>query len=898
MTLSAPRPRRLARRSGALLALLLGALVPGALAQPAEAQTAQEEGARPTAPVLRAARTDAGIRLDGRLDEAAWQDAEAATGFTQFRPEVGAEPSQRTAVRILYTNEALYVGARMYDAAPDSIVARLARRDDEAYSDWFTVALDSYNDNRTAFAFKVNPRGVQADFLIYDDTDEDDDWDAVWDAAAAIDAEGWTAELRIPLSQLRFSAPEDAESLVWGAEFVREIARRQEESAWAPLDPEADRLVSVFGSLTGLAGLDPPSHLELVPYAVGRLTRAPGDPASPFFQENDPFAALGGDLKYGLTSNLTLNATINPDFGQVEADPSEVNLSAFESFFSEKRPFFIEGADIFSLSGPTLFYSRRIGRAPRGSAPGEAVYRDAPQQTTILGAAKVTGRTRSGWQLGALEAVTAEEEARFIDAEGAEHSAPVEPLTNYAALRASRNLREGASAVGGVFTATNRPRVPERLGFLHTAAYTGGLDGRHRFSGDAYEAKLTLLGSHVRGSTDALLRTQGASARYFQRPDAAHLAFDSTRTTLSGWSADATVRKISGRWQWGAETGARSPGFEINDLGFLNNADRLFGGLFGSYNNYSAGRVFRAFEAGGFLGTNRTFGGEHTGTFLEAWAEGQLKNYWGFFGGANLRAPSLAVTKLRGGPALRSNARANLYGGIRTDGRKRVELELKSFGVVEHGAAGYYYSFDPEIEFKPTSAAEISLEPSFSIERNPDQFVATATASGAPVYVLGRIDQRTAAMTVRADYAFTPDLSLQLYAQPFISAGRYTRFAEVSRPRAAAFAERFARFDGRLFFNGETGLYDVDYDADGAFDPDASADFSFSDPDFNVRELNATLVLRWEYRPGSQLFVVWSRGQAASASTGRFDLWRDTGDLFRAESTNTLLVKLSYWFGV
>ncbi|MBI4545328.1 MAG: carbohydrate binding family 9 domain-containing protein, partial [Gemmatimonadetes bacterium] len=426
--------------------------------------------------------------IDGRLDDEAWTAASAATGFTQLEPRPGEPATQLSEARIAYDEDAIYVAARLPDTHPDSIVAQLSRRDDEVHSDWFYVAFDSYHDRRTAFVFAVNPRGVKLDAFLYNDTQDDESWDAVWDVATRIDSAGWTAEFRIPLSQLRFSAVGEsaAPEYRWGVNFARRIARRNEFSFWAPVPPDASGLVSLFGELTGLRGLRPPRRLELLPYSVARLTREPGEAANLFYRENALFGSLGADLKYGITSDLTLTASLNPDFGQVEADPSQVNLTAYESFFPEKRPFFIEGADIFQFGiglgdgdsgSEQLFYSRRVGRPPQHTPSAAGGFVDVPAATTIQGAAKLSGKTRAGWSVGVLSALTAAEEARLADSLGAARRQAAEPLSHYGVARLIKDFRQGQSALGAILTAANRRLDDQAFDFLPSAGYAAGVDG-------------------------------------------------------------------------------------------------------------------------------------------------------------------------------------------------------------------------------------------------------------------------------------------------------------------------------------------------------------------------------------------------------------------------------------
>lgn len=867
---------------------------------PTAAQTAPDSTPADAPPTLRAVHATDEIAIDGRLNEAVWETAPVATGFIQREPNPGAPATRRTEVRVLYGESAIYVGARMYDD-PDSISAQLSRRDelDTDHSDVFAVGFDSYNDNRTAFVFAVNPRGVKRDSRLSEDAGEDDSWDAVWEVRTAVDSLGWTAEFRIPLSQLRYSADET----VWGVNFQRVIARLAETSFWAPIPPDSPGIVSEFGTLTGLEALGSPTRLELQPYVVSRLTRAPPESGNPFYSANQFSSSAGLDLQYGLTSNLTLTGTINPDFGQVEADPSEVNLSAFETFFPERRPFFVEGSDIFDypvspeFGQDQLFYSRRIGREPQRSVRIPNAYINAPDATTIFGAAKVSGKTADGWSIGFLDALTAEEVTRVSLATG-DTTIPVEPLTNYAVARIAKDFRDGLSTVGGVFTATNR-RLDEGSGlrFLNSAAYAGGLDGRHRFGGGNYEVSGQILGSHVRGSTEAISRIQRSPVHYFQRPGIDHIEFDSTRTTLSGVSINALLAKIGGgNWRWGMGTSVRSPGFEVNDLGFQRDADLIVGGGFVGYQQFEPGRVFRRWNATANLFSGWTFGGERFTTGSNVNGGFQLRNYWGGHGGINRNYDALSTTRLRGGPAILTPGRTSTFFGFYSDRRKRIGVSLNGGASMEDDTEGYTWRLGPELELRPSSRMEVSLAPSLNRNLDPWQFIAgIQSLDDRPHYVFGRLDQTTVALTTRLSYAFTPDLSLQFYAQPFVSAGEFSEFRAVRDPRAERFDDRlpiFADDLDELFENPETGLFEADSDGDDV------RDVTLGNPDFNVKQLRSNAVLRWQYRPGSTLFVVWSQGRTGFAPDGSFDLWGDAGELFGAPGTNTLLVKLSYWFGM
>ena len=608
--------------------LSVGGLAAQAPDEPGEALVPRVES---TARFLEAVRIqEAEPDLDGVLDDPAWLSAPVATDFVQLEPHEGLASTERTEARVLYGEDALYVAFRAFDSRPDSIVGQLTRRDQDSYSDRVRVMVDSYHDRRTAFQFSVNPVGVKLDRYRFDDTGEDLAWDAVWDVATRVDDGGWTAEFRIPYSQLRFGNEADQ---TWGINFAREIARRREMALWSPFSGEDAAIVSKAGELRGLRNLGTPRRLEVQPYTMGRLRRGPGDAGDPFFEKNDVRSTVGADLKFGVTNDLTLDVTINPDFGQVEADPAQVNLSAFETFFPEKRPFFIEGAGIFNFriglgdeqeGNEFLFYSRRIGRAPQGRVDPEGGFVDRPAQTTILGAWKLSGKTQRGWSVGLIHAVTQEESVDVVTGAGHGLRSPVEPFSNYGVVRVQKDFREGRSAVDFIGTVTNRKKdIADELG-LRSGAYTGGIDARHRFGAERFEVSGYLLGSHISGTESVIESAQRSSARYYQRPDADHLEVDPTWTSLGGWSGFASIGKIGGGfWRFSTGLQARSPGFETNDLGFMQSTGHHSQWLWTGYNHYLPQGPFRQYNVNVLGWQSHSSGGERTGTGfnINAWGE-------------------------------------------------------------------------------------------------------------------------------------------------------------------------------------------------------------------------------------------------------------------------------------
>jgi hypothetical protein len=831
------------------------------------------------------------LRVDGRLDDAAWQGAAVADGWVQRRPTAGEAPWQQSEARLLHDEAALYVGIRLFDTAADSIVAPLARRDAELVSDWVYVLIDSNEDRRTAFSFGVNPAGVRSDAIVAGDQEESADagWDAVWEAGVSRDSLGWSVEMRIPFSQLRFSSSTRGE-LSWGIQFVREVARTGEQSVWSPSPPAAGGFVSRFGRVQGLV-IGQPLGLEAVPYLVARYQNTAAGRPNPFGAAGAE-GAIGLDLRYGVTTDLTLSATLNPDFGQVEADPSEVNLTGGETFLSERRPFFLEGMEVFSLSladvpwafNEQLFYSRRIGRAPQASA-------SAPigGATRILGAAKLSGRSAAGWSLGMLSAVTAEEHATGEATRGVTARVPVEPLTSYSMFRLARDFREGRSAVGIGATGTHRRLAEPLRGELPGRAVVGGLDGRHRFAGDRFELAGSFVASGLGGEATAIDRVMRGPVHYQQRPDASHLAYDPARTRVGGISGSLRIEKRAGGfWRAGLGTRIVTGGFDANDLGFHPSSDfvRSFGWL--GYQHFRATPRLRQWILWGTGWTAWSLGGEPIGAGPQLLGDViHRNNSWAWM---TLRheLAALSPSALRGGPALRTPAWSRLRFHAGTDPARSLTASLGGNFLWEHGTAGGQRRIQPAVGWRPSPRTGLVVETMIEWVDHRWQYVAQPRAAdGSTHFVVGRMDQRTSALTARMNFAFTPDVTLELYAQPFLSIAGFGELREVEQPRHRAFDSRFRQLDLRR--DGDR------YVAEGPGGRHSS--FSFARPDFDLQEFTSNLVLRWEYRPGSILFVIWSHGRNELGPGDPRGVLEEARRLVQSASANRLLLKLSYWFG-
>jgi hypothetical protein len=844
-------------------------------------------------------------QIDGKLDDPSWSAAPVAGDFVTQRPAFGLPASQRTEARVVYDAEAVYVAVRAFDTAPDSIRSQLGRRDASGIiSDWVQIIFDSYHDRRTGFRFGVTPRGVKKDVFHYDDGPEDLTWDAVWTVETALDSLGWTAEFRIPFSQLRFRP--GAGEQVWGFNVIRDLARKEERSYWSPMRPDQSGFASRFGTLTGLRDLSSPKRLELLPYTVAKVTRN-GEVSNddPFRSPTDPSLSLGADLKYGVTSNLTLTATFNPDFGQVEADPGQVNLSAFEIFLQERRPFFVEGADVFNfgLGGGSLFYSRRIGRRPQGGVGNGNLFVDAPDASTILGAAKLTGRTSGGWTIGVLDAVTAEEKTRFVvnAADGVQQRV-TEPMTNYGVARVRRDMRGGQTSIGGIVTTVHRRLGDDNgLEWLPGSAYAGGIDWRHRFLDGQWQFNGFLLQSSVRGDTLAIQRLQTNPARLFQRPDADHVEYVSDRTALNGTGGLIALNKIAGKWQGGSGLVYRSPGFEANDIGFMQSADFYAWDGYVGYNQFEPQGPFRNWNFYHAHNLGWTSDRERTRYNTNINGNFALRNLWTGYWGVGYNGSGLSVSALRGGPAIVTPASQEVWGGFSSDRRKKLSWGVDLNSEWETGTDGGSAMMAPFVNVRPSSRFDLTVAPSVNWNQSDWQYVgsrADANAGSTRRWVFGKLDQTTVSLTTRLNYIFSPALSLQFYAQPFISAGDFEDFMEVADSRADRYGDRFRPLPENEIraCTGEGGsvTYGVRPRAAGCDDA-AGFSYRFGNPDFNVRQLNSNAVLRWEYRPGSTLFVVWSQGRSDFAADGRFQLRNNASDLFRAPGTNVLLIKMSYW---
>ena len=863
------------------------------------------------------------IAIDGRLTESDWAAAPVATGFIQRQPNEGRPAQYQTDVRVLFDGDAMYVGARMHEPNSGSIARQMTRRDEEGQFDYFAVEVDPDLDRRTGYRFRVSASNVQRDEYLFDDNERDAAWDAVWESAVSFDSTSWVAELRIPLSQLRYRPSADGQQ--WGVNFFRRRLASNEESHFSLISQLQRGHVSQYGRLENVRITQASRRVELRPYVLSSAFSGPSEAGNPFSDGRDLNARAGVDFRYGLGGQFTLDATINPDFGQVESDPAVINLSAFETFLDERRPFFVEDAKIFdfTLSGGRnrVFYSRRIGRDPHGSAPPGSTFSDVPDAATIIGAAKLTGRTNRGLSVGVLASMTRAERGLAVDDSSLTTRFMVEPRTGFGVVRLRQDFNGGASTVGIIGSLLQRDLPSDGLfDNLPSLALGGGVDWEHQWADRSWAFFGYVAGSHVRGDSLAMIRIQRSSVHYFQRPDSPRLGVDSSATSMGGFDWRMTLEKRRGQHWTGSIWAAQvSPGFEINDLGFSSRQEVLDGGVRVSYREIRPGRVFRNYNISASTFQNyshdllenpessRAWALAHTGGSVSVNGNAQLLNYWRLEGNVSVEPERMDRSATRGGPLMVNPAGWNARLSLDSDSRRRITIGPNvSF---ERGSqdSEQRFSASMDIGFRPSSWLDLRVSPNWSRSTTGAQYVGSTSAlpfadTYGRRYVFGELARRELSFQTRMNAAFSPALSFQLFVQPLLSSGDYTAYKQFLAPGTYSF-ERFEEgahtvngdvhgcAAGRTCIASDNTRY-IDFDGDGA------SDYSFTDRDFNVRSLRGNAVLRWEYRPGSTLFLVWQRRQTNEALVGDFRFRRDMDALLHAPSENILMIKLRYWLGL
>lgn len=860
--------------------------------------------------------------INGDIDESSWDLVEWSGDFIERHPDENTPPSLQTKYKILYDQSFLYVAYRCYDTEPDKIEKRLSRRDGFA-GDRITIVLDTYHDKRTAFSFTITAAGVKGDEFVSQNGDNwDPSWNPIWYAASKIDNEGWAAEIKIPLSQLKFGKSKEQ---IWGLQITRMLFRKDERSAWQRIPADAPGYVSEFGELHGLIDIEPQKQFEIQPFTVTQYDTFEEEEGNPF-RKGQEFKLNGGlDAKIGITNDLTLDLTVNPDFGQVEADPAQIVLDGFQVFFEEQRPFFVENKNIFDYrfanGFDNVFYSRRIGRNPQGlvgsspindASPLNEEFIDAPTNTTILGAAKFSGKTKNGWSVGILESVTSREIAKIEDADGNKRETIIEPLTNYFVSRIQKDFNDRNTFIGGIFTATSRdlgdalnidyenPNTDEtselegvrenNLNFLRKSAYTGGLDFRHNWKDRKYFIEGNWITSHVEGSKEAITETQEELTHLFQRVDASHLRLDPNRTSLTGTGGKLTGGKSGGgNWRYQGGVFWRSPELELNDVGFLRRADEIRQFVNLRYQFLKPTKWFRRANLNVEQVSTFDFEGNYNRVQYEFNGFVNYKNNWWTEIGAAHKPRIFINTALRGGPRFRFSEENFAFLFFGSDNRKKFHFNL---GYVNSGAQQNNFSFKRyvlRLNYQPFDAFSMSVNPEFRKNLNKTQYVTEADFDGTPKYIMGNIDQQTLSASIRLNYNINSNLTIQYYGQPFISRGVYSDFNFVTDATAKDLNDRITLYgDNQLSFADD--VYSVDENRDG------NVDYTIDNPDFAFVQFRSNLVLRWEYIPGSEIFLVWSQGITGDGDASDHLFQSLDDQIFGQQPENTFLIKATYRF--
>ncbi|MBU0475697.1 MAG: carbohydrate binding family 9 domain-containing protein [Bacteroidetes bacterium] len=855
---------------------------------------------------IKAIQLKSPIILDGILNEPAYLNT-PFDNFIQKDPIEGASASEKTQAWIFYDESNIYICAKMLDSQPDSIDRTLMRRDNLADSDWFWVYIDPYNDNKTGYYFSVNAGGSMCDGILYNDTDMDNGWDGKWEAKINIDEDGWSTEIRIPFSQFRFN---ESNNMIWGINLNRDIKRKHETSFLVMVPKSESGFVSRFSDLEGLKDIKLGNRFELLPYFVQKAQYLRNHEDDPFYKSTQYKTSIGADLKFGIGTNLNVDATINPDFGQVEVDPAIVNLSAFENYYSEKRVFFNEGSKIFNFGiggannnwyfnfgDPYLFYSRRIGRNPQCLPVTEGKV-SQPKETRILGSSKLTGKIDESWTIGAMSAFTERTYARIMTPDLVEIKEEVEPFTHYGVLRTMKEFNDGKGALGMIFTSVNRDLRQNNLQNLLTdQSYVFGIDGwTFLDQNKVYVLTSSIVGSYVHGTNEALIRIQKSPYRYFNRPDKTFMILDSNLTSLAGIYSRITLNKQEGNFYLNAAVGTASPGFEYNDLGFQSAVDRINGHIVLGYRWFEPDETYRKKRV--YFAVSRTSDYENNNLGTQIYSNGSLEflNYCGLSMSAIYDFERVSNTQTRGGPRVIMPERFQIGVSGYSDSRDKIIIK-PGFNFWIDGLNSNRYYFYMNVIWKPKSNVSFTFSPNYEYYNSKTQWVGAfsdynALRTFGKRYVFSNMLQKTLSADFRVNWSFTPNLSLQLFVQPVFSVGNYQEFKELVTPNSKEYLT-YGNSNTEISYNKDENLYTVNPNVNGN-----TEQFTFNNPNFNFKSIRANLVLRWEVKPGSIFYFVWTHDKINYSNNNYLDIGTDFTNLWDSPPNNILLIKFSYWFDI
>lgn len=864
------------------LTLFFGVLILNTLAQDLNYTLSDDSLVNHYASIKRvyyATRTTIPPKIDGKLNDECWQSIGTWDGdFIQQQPHQAAPPSQPTEIKILYDDKYLYFAIIAYDNEPEKMSPILGPRDEDTVGDIAGIALDTYNDKQTAFEFNLTSAGQKVDLMHLGEYGWDFNWNAVWDGKTSIGDSAWYAEMRIPFTQIRFANKKEH---VWGMHIWRYIYRLSEESQWKLIPIDAPAMVYIFGELRGIKDIPYKRNFEVMPYGKAKYI--------PDSYDKSNFG-FGVDGKIGLTSNFTLDYTFNPDFGQVEADPSELNLTSYEVFYDEKRPFFLEGNSIleYNSGSDMLYYSRRIGHAPSyvpwvDEDAGESL--EVADNTSIINALKLTGKNKKGLSLGFVNSMTAKEEA-IITSDDVKEKLAAEPFTNYSLGRIKQDFNDGSTVIGGIFTSTFRNIKDEHLNFLADNSLVGGLDFEHNWKNRKYFVAGKAFYSTINGSEEAISDLQRNSRHYYQREDADHLEYDPEATALSGWGGEFAGGKRSGKFRIDGELEWRSPGVELNDLGYLRQADYVDQDLNIEYRVNKPKGILLNYSIDFRQRHHWSFGGENLGDDLRAHMRLRFSNYWRFDVVLDHAFNVFDTRKLRGGPSLKIDNETGYRFLVQTNASKDLFFAA---------GADYERLFDKltkndeyvfQVYWRVSNRFMLSSQSVFSLEKDNSQYLRSANVGGNREYLVGLLDRQTFYTTLRAEFFITPELSLQYYGSPYVSSGKYLDYRRVDDARATDLNDRFemlSRQDDGLLVDDTGSVYH---------------DFNNYDFDFNFQEFRSNFVARWEYKTGSTIYFVWTHNRTGYEEIYEPSLFESLKGMRKLSAQNAFMIKLSYWFSL
>lgn len=829
--------------------------------------------------------------IDGKLNDACWEEGNWSQNFVQQKPVEGGSPSQNTQMKVLYDDQNIYVAIRAFDKDM-SKVHRYKGRRDEFSGDVVGICFDSYFDHRTGFEFNLTAGGAQVDLIMTNDA-FDLNWNPVWFGEVGTEDSAWVAEMKIPLSQLRFNSEQEQ---TWGLHAWRWINRNQEEVQWNLIPRQNSGAIYNFGELHGLSNLPHKKNVELSPYLSAKTQKYKPEPGNPFATGKKNTLGVGLDAKVGVTNDFTLDVSVNPDFGQVESDPSVMNLSQFETYFEEKRTFFLEGRNIlnFKFGVDDLFYSRRIGRKPVYTPEiSDGEYLRMPDNTSIYNAVKLTGKSKDGLSVGILQSITAEEKADIHSGER-DYTLTVEPLTSYTVGRVQKDINKGNTIIGGIITSVNRFMDDDYLkASLGKSAYVGGLEFSHYWNSRTYFINGKFISSQVNGTREAISELQLAPARYYTKPDAKYLHYDSTRTYLAGTGGQLSLgRGGDKKLRMNESFIYKSPGVELNDIGFHTRSDFYRQETSISYNEPAPAGIFRSYSFSLYQITNYDFGGTLTQNDFALRLGSQFKNKWGIFISQRRENDSPNSRILRGGPDLAEDGNWSWYMSFNTDQSQTVSFDFDMFKLIGDDKISHYLELSPSVNMKITNSLNLMANVNIENNRSDLQWVDGPLIGGKNEYFLAQMDQKTLGMTVRLNYALTPAFTLQYYGSPFMSAGKYSNFKRVVNPSAKNYDNRFIQYTSeQVNYNSATDQYKIE-------DAKLPKVYAFDNPDFSFSEFRSNLVARWEYKAGSVLYLVWSHQRSVSDESYNYSIKSNSSELWNAYPTNVVMVKFNYWFAI